>query len=99
MQTQLIDCYDKPDLIICDYRLRGEETGISAIRQLAEAYNEDIPAMLITGDTAPDRIGEAQASGYLLLHKPLSNSRLRAAVGQLMRSHEAAASPAVGAPA
>ena len=86
MQAQLADCYDKPDLIICDYRLRGEQTGIVAIRQLAEAYNDDIPAVLITGDTAPDRIGEAQASGHLLLHKPLSNSRLRAAIGQLMRS-------------
>jgi len=98
MQAQLIDCYDKPDLIICDYRLRGDETGIMAIRRLAEAYNDDIPAMLITGDTAPDRISEAQASGYLLLHKPLSNSRLRAAIGQLMRSHETADSAAVGAP-
>jgi signal transduction histidine kinase/CheY-like chemotaxis protein len=86
MQAQLLDCYDRPDLIICDYRLRGGVTGIAAIRQLVEAYNHEIPAMLITGDTAPGRISEAHASGYLLLHKPLSNSRLRAAVGQLMRS-------------
>jgi CheY-like chemotaxis protein len=47
-------------------------------------YNETIPAMLITGDTAPDRLADAQASGLLLLHKPVSNSRLRAAIVNLI---------------
>ena len=43
-----------------------------------------IPAMLITGDTAPDRLAEAQASRLLLLHKPVSNGRLRAAIVNLV---------------
>jgi hypothetical protein len=47
-------------------------------------YNATIPAMLITGDTAPDRLAEAQASGLLLLHKPVSNGRLRAAIVNLV---------------
>ena len=34
----------------------------------------------ITGDTAPDRIREAMTSGCLLMHKPVSNNRLRAAI-------------------
>jgi two-component system, sensor histidine kinase len=41
--------------------------------------------MLITGDTAPDRLKEAQASGYLLLHKPVPNDRLREAIEELIR--------------
>ena len=45
--------------------------------------------MLITGDTAPDRLREAQESGLLLLHKPVSNSRLRAAITHLMARHAA----------
>jgi signal transduction histidine kinase/CheY-like chemotaxis protein len=69
-----------PGLIICDYRLRDGETGLSVIEQLRAEYNDTIPAMLITGDTAPDRLAEAQASGLLLLHKPVSNGRLRAAI-------------------
>jgi CheY-like chemotaxis protein len=75
-----------PDLIICDYRLRGEENGLGAIERLRSEYNESIPAMLITGDTAPDRLAEAQASGLLLLHKPVSNSKLRAAIVNLVGS-------------
>ena len=42
--------------------------------------------MLITGDTAPDRLKEAQASGYLLLHKPVANDRLREAIEELIRA-------------
>jgi CheY-like chemotaxis protein len=75
---------DRPDLIISDFRLRDGEDGIAAIELLRSEYNEAIPAMLITGDTAPDRLREAQASGLLLLHKPVPNSRLRAAIVNLM---------------
>jgi signal transduction histidine kinase/CheY-like chemotaxis protein len=81
-----------PRLIICDYRLRDNETGSAVIERLRHEYNEDIPGMLITGDTAPDRIKEAQASGYRLLHKPVANDKLRAAIDQLIeQSHSAAA--------
>jgi two-component system, sensor histidine kinase len=75
-----------PRLIVCDYRLRENETGSAVIERLRNEYNDEIPGMLITGDTAPDRIKEAQASGYLLLHKPVPNDRLRAAIEELTRS-------------
>jgi len=70
----------RPDLIISDYRLRNEENGIVTIERLRIEFNEDIPAILITGDTAPDRIREAMASDCFLMHKPVSNARLRAAI-------------------
>lgn len=54
------------------------------IERLRSECNDDIPGMLITGDTAPDRLKEAQASGYLLLHKPVPNSKLRAAITNLI---------------
>jgi signal transduction histidine kinase/CheY-like chemotaxis protein len=82
----LATCPMKPDLIICDYRLRNEENGLEAIEKLRSEYNEIIPAMLVTGDTAPDRLKEAAASGLLLLHKPVSNSKLRAAISNLLAS-------------
>ena len=51
-----------------------------------QQYDEAIPAILITGDTAPDRLTEAKASGLLLMHKPVPNGRLRAAIGNLILS-------------
>ena len=68
-----------PGLIICDYRLRDNEIGSAVIERLRNEYSDSIPGMLITGDTARDRIKEAQASGYLLLHKPVANEVLHAA--------------------
>jgi signal transduction histidine kinase/CheY-like chemotaxis protein len=88
--ARLADCPDLPALIICDYRLREHENGIHVIERLRAEYNDDdIPGMLITGDTAPDRLREAQESGMLLLHKPVNNSRLRAAIIHLVMEHQA----------
>jgi len=84
----------RPDLIICDYRLQGGEDGVAVIRRLAAALGAETPAILLTGDTAADRIREAQASGYPLLHKPLAHARLRATVTSLLRqSHPPAGTP------
>jgi two-component system, sensor histidine kinase len=88
---KLADCPDRPGLVICDYRLRAHENGIHVIERLRSEYNDDdMPGMLITGDTAPDRLRDAQESGLLLLHKPVSNSRLRAAIAHLLALHDAA---------
>jgi signal transduction histidine kinase/CheY-like chemotaxis protein len=86
----------RPDLIICDYRLRDGENGIRVIERLRSEYNETIPAMLITGDTAPDRLAEAKASSLLLLHKPVSNGKLRAAIVHLIAKDRARERKATG---
>lgn len=86
---RLSTCPVRPDLVICDYRLRNGENGISVVERLRSEYNEAIPAMLITGDTAPDRLAEAQASNLLLLHKPVPNGKLRAAIVNLIKAAEA----------
>ena len=73
-----------PDLIISDYRLRDGETGIQAISRLRAAYPVSIPALLISGDTAPERLREARESGLRLLHKPVPPARLRAMLAALL---------------
>jgi signal transduction histidine kinase/ActR/RegA family two-component response regulator len=83
MLAALAQCPTRPDLIISDYRLRSGENGIEVVERLRSEYNEAIPAMLITGDTGEGRLTEAQASGLLLLHKPVANSKLRAAIVHL----------------
>ena len=76
----LADCPTRPDLILCDFRLRDEETGTDVIEALRCEYNWQIPAILVTGDTAPERIREASESGLTLLHKPVSSARLHWAI-------------------
>ncbi|MDO8262270.1 MAG: ATP-binding protein [Gallionella sp.] len=65
-----------PDVIVSDYRLREQRTGAEAIAALRALLGSSLPALLITGDTAPERLREAQASGIPLLHKPVSPSEL-----------------------
>lgn len=77
----LANCPTRPDLILCDFRLRDAETGTDVIEALRCEYNSQIPAILVTGDTAPERIREASESGLTLLHKPVSSARLRKAIG------------------
>ena len=84
MLELVAECTTRPDLIVCDYRLRGQENGIDVIRRLQSEFNHDVPAILITGDTGPERLKEALDSGFLLLHKPVPGGRLRAAIGNLI---------------
>ena len=74
-----------PDLIVCDFRLGHGQTGLQAIARLQAACGVRIPAILLTGETAPEKLREAQGGGYPLLHKPLAPGRLRAAVTMQLR--------------
>ena len=82
-----------PDVIISDYRLREEETGVGVIRDIRAAVGSQVAGILITGDTAPDRLREAEASGYQLQHKPVRPAKLRALLTHLVSAgKEASAS-------
>ncbi|OWQ83146.1 hypothetical protein CDN99_27030 [Roseateles aquatilis] len=65
----------QPDLLLTDFRLRGGEDGISAVRSIRSAF-PGLPALLVSGDTAPERLREAHEAGLTLLHKPVSEEQL-----------------------
>ena len=67
----------RPDILICDYRLPNSLTAIDAIRLLRELWPEEIPTLVLTGDTAALTLQTIKASGALLLHKPIAPARLR----------------------
>ena len=68
----------KPDAIIADYRLINEKTGIEAIQSIHRLWGKGIPALIVTGDSAPELLREAQSSGYAFMHKPVNSAKLRA---------------------
>jgi signal transduction histidine kinase len=78
----------RPDLIISDYHLADEQTGITAIAKLREAYGA-IPAFVMSGDTAPEPLRKAQESGHHLLHKPVQPMTLRAMVSRSLKGGRA----------
>lgn len=66
-----------PDLIITDYRLRHEETGAQVLETLRAHWGEGIAAIILTGDTSPQRLRDALATAAMLLHKPVAPRQLR----------------------
>lgn len=82
----VVNIEDSIDLIIADYRLRNKKTGVEAIQLIREELNHDVPAMIITGDTSPDRLRQITSAGFVVLHKPVSAAILRSAIQQKLRS-------------
>lgn len=79
---------NQPDLIISDYHLANERTGIDAIAQLRRALSTDIPAFLMTADTDAGVERQAKERGYILLHKPISPMALRSTLIQVLRARD-----------
>jgi signal transduction histidine kinase/ActR/RegA family two-component response regulator len=69
-----------PDVLICDYRLRDQETGVSVVEAIRNEFNGDVPALLLTGETDPAQIRKIAASGIAILHKPLREDELNDAI-------------------
>ena len=74
-----------PDILLVDLRLRGNENGIAAIHEL-RSTRPALPAILVSGDTAPDRLKDAHRAGIALLHKPVSAATLHQAITHEIRS-------------
>ncbi|MCK5335383.1 MAG: hybrid sensor histidine kinase/response regulator [Gammaproteobacteria bacterium] len=72
------------DIILTDYRLRKNQTGTEAIEKIHSSSGKNIPAIILTGDTDPQRLREAKDSGYKLLHKPVSSAKLRSLMSYLL---------------
>jgi CheY-like chemotaxis protein len=80
------------DLILSDFRLREGRSGVAVIRAVQALYPQALAA-LVTGDTAPDRIRDAESAGVSLLYKPLSLAQLM----QLLQSSPTASQRASAA--
>ncbi|CAA7618076.1 PAS domain S-box protein [Magnetospirillum sp. UT-4] len=74
----------QPSIIVADYRLREGRTGAEAVARIRDLYRTVIPSIIITGDTAPERLREAQASGLAILHKPVQPPVLRAVLQEAL---------------
>jgi signal transduction histidine kinase/CheY-like chemotaxis protein len=80
-----------PHIVLADYRLRGQDDGVATVRALREQHaggaadSMPLTALLISGDTAPQRLRDAQAAGLVLLHKPVPVDVLVQAIHKAMR--------------
>jgi CheY-like chemotaxis protein len=73
-----------PEIVLCDYRLRGGITGADVLAELGASWERKFLSVIITGDTSPDRIREAKRSGRPVLFKPVIPGKLRALLNALV---------------
>jgi signal transduction histidine kinase/CheY-like chemotaxis protein len=69
-----------PNLIISDYRLNEEKTGIEAIKAIEAYYNHKVTSIIVTGDTDPARVREATNHKLTVLQKPIKPPVLRSVI-------------------
>jgi len=73
------------DMILSDWRLRGTETGVEAVRAVRAMCGASTPAVVVTGDTSAEVLRQAHENGLVILHKPLQPRELLRLIGRLER--------------
>lgn len=76
----------RPDVILTDYRLDGMDTGVQAIAAVRALLRHDVPALIVSGESAV-AIGEASEHlGAAVLEKPVAEVELRDVMLMLIRA-------------
>ncbi|MDR7092780.1 ATP-binding response regulator [Hydrogenophaga laconesensis] len=63
------------DAVVSDFRLPGERNGLEYLVELRRNAPH-LRTLLVTGETAPQRIADIKASGIAFLHKPVRAEQL-----------------------
>ncbi len=82
-QARLAEIGTAPDLVLADFHLDGEGTGLDAIAAIRAAAGTALPAILLTGDRSRELAALAAEAGVPLLAKPVDTARLRALVARV----------------
>jgi len=76
---QALEYTEQPDIIISDYRLNDKENGVLLVEKLWQQYQQQVPAIIISGDSQiinPEKLP--------ILHKPILPSQLRTLINRLL---------------
>lgn len=83
LEAQLGGLGRAPNLIIADHYLPAGRTGREVVERVRTETGQQIPAIILTGDSTPERRDEAELLGCQLLLKPVQVGPLREAVEAL----------------
>ena len=75
----------RPDFVLCDYNLRGSANGIESINALRAALGQNVPAIIMTGDTRSETRAAIASRDISVLIKPFAADELLQLIGRLHR--------------
>ena len=73
------------EALLCDVRLADGADGLAAAQRLGARFGPGLPVLLITGETAPQRLQQVHACGLRVLFKPVAADALLQALAALPR--------------
>lgn len=76
----------QPDVLIKDFRLADDLTGLDVITLLSRQYGQDIPALIVTGDTDQQTIELMNPGKWQVLHKAAPAAKIRAFLDSIQTS-------------
>ena len=76
----------EPDILIVDFHLDNQITGIDILQHLDKNYSLRVPSVVVTADRSDEMRALVQAAGYRVLNKPLKPHRLRAWMAHSLKS-------------
>lgn len=65
----------KPDFVISDYRM-PEMNGVELVTKIRQSIREDLPVVIMTGDTSASKIKDAKLPNCQVLHKPININQI-----------------------
>jgi CheY-like chemotaxis protein len=75
----------RPDLLICDYNLRGSANGVDTVKALRTALAWSVPAIVMTGDVRSEVVDSVAAHDISILIKPFEADELLQHITRLHR--------------
>jgi Na+/proline symporter/signal transduction histidine kinase len=79
------------DLLLVDYHLDGNVTGVELARELCAKLGGDVPCIIMTADQTQQSKRDAASHGFQMLHKPLKPAALRAMLNRMLALGDAEA--------
>ena len=74
-----------PDLVIADYQLDNNETGLDVISALQIHWQSKAPTLIISADNSDEMQEKVKQQGYQFLAKPVQPANLRLTLRNLLR--------------
>ena len=74
------------ELLLCDFRLADGGSGLDAGLRLRWRNGRRLPLLLITGETAPDRLQRVREAGVPVLFKPVDPDKLLDAIDAALKA-------------
>lgn len=80
----ILDSGYLPDLLISDYHLDEERTGVDAISVLSSMLSYPVATLMLTGETSSDTLEKIKSSKILCMHKPVNIPKLMMMIESLL---------------